>query len=111
MQNNCLVCNYPLSENFLFCPICGAKRNTSLKISAVKQLGIYALSVFLPPMGLFPGIKYLLSNNESAKKIGAVALVLTLISTIVTIWISVGLINNLNHAVNSQLNNYNNLGF
>ena len=82
-----------------------------MQISIVKQLSIYALSIFLPPLGLFPGIKYLSNKNPSAKKIGAIALVLTLISTIVTIWISVGLISSVNSAVNSQMQEYNNLGF
>ncbi|MCL5010073.1 MAG: zinc ribbon domain-containing protein [Patescibacteria group bacterium] len=111
MENKCAVCGSPLSENFSYCPRCGARLNNSSGVPFSTRLGIYLLSVFLPPLGLFPGIKYLLQADQAKKRVGLTALILTAVSTIITVWISVGLISNINKEVNLQMMQYQNLGF
>jgi hypothetical protein len=86
-----------------------------MSISIGKQIGLYSLSLLLPPLGLWPGIKYLLQDNPKAKVVGAVAILLTVISLGGTIYyMSVfmkmytsqfsGQINNqINSQVNSQV--------
>ncbi len=109
---NCLFCHFPLAENFYFCPNCGKKiKDTPVSITILKQLSIYAISLLLPPLGFWPGIKYLLQNDPQAKKIGLIAIVLTLISTIITIWLTVNFITKINSTFNNQINPYQNLGF
>lgn len=109
-QTTCKFCGFPVSTNFYFCPNCGKKLNEP-PITTAKEIGVYLLSVFLPPLGLWPGIKYLLQKNEKAKRIGAIAIILTIISAVITIWISVVAINNINQGLNSQINQYQNLGY
>ena len=104
----CPSCHFPLSENFYFCPNCGKKIKELIASVAIgKQIAIYLLSLFLPPLGLFPGIKYLLQKDQKRKMIGVVAIALTIFSTIITVWITI----NLTKTVNTQLNQYNNLGY
>lgn len=113
-QKYCPKCQFPILENYYFCPNCGKNlKLTPSATSAVKQIGIYALSIFLPPLGLWPGIKYLKSEDGTAKAIGAVAIFLTIISTFATIWLTMGLVNKLNQSFSNQinLNQYQNLGF
>lgn len=69
-----------------------------------RQIYIYLLSFLLPPLGLWPGIKYLKQRDEKSRMIGFIAIALTIISTIITIWFTFGFINTFNQQLNQQLN-------
>jgi hypothetical protein len=105
-QTTCKFCGQTVYTNYYFCPYCG-KKLIEPPITAIKEIGVYLLSVFLPPLGLWPGIKYLLQKNSRAKRVGTIAIVLTILSTVVTLWLSVVAFNGLSKSVNSQLNQYN----
>jgi uncharacterized membrane protein YqaE (UPF0057 family) len=109
-QTVCPFCHFPLAQNYYFCPNCGKKINEP-PVSNAKAIGVYLLSIFLPPLGLWPGIRYLFSKEQKTRTVGMVAIVLTIISTVVTLWISIGLFNNINQSVSSQMNQYQNLGY
>ncbi|HUD09536.1 MAG TPA: zinc ribbon domain-containing protein [Patescibacteria group bacterium] len=109
-QTICPFCHFPLSQTYYFCPNCG-KKISEPPITILKQIGVYLLSIFLPPLGLWPGIRYLLSKNQKTKKVGAIAIFLTILSTIITLWISVAMFNNLSQSLSSQVNQYQNLGY
>jgi hypothetical protein len=103
-QRFCPKCQFPILETYFFCPNCGKSlKLTPSATSAIKQIGIYSLSLFLPPLGLWPGIKYLKTEDSGAKMVGTIAIILTIISIVVTIWLTMGLLNNFNQ--------YQNLGF
>ncbi|OGM88272.1 hypothetical protein A2573_02550 [Candidatus Woesebacteria bacterium RIFOXYD1_FULL_43_18] len=76
----------------------------------LSQIGVYALSIFLPPLGLWPGIKYLRQKGKIAKIIGLIAIVLTIIATGTSAWFLSSVAKNLDQQINSQLNRYQNLG-
>jgi len=85
----CPVCHQPVAPEWHFCPNCGKELRTKpVRVSALTQIGIYALSIFLPPLGLWPGIKYLGREGREAKIVGAVAIILTIISSVVTVWLT-----------------------
>jgi uncharacterized OB-fold protein len=85
----CPVCHQSVVPEWYFCPNCGKELKAKLvRVSAATQIGIYALSVFLPPLGLWPGIKYLGKKGREAKIVGAIAIVLTIISSVVTTWLT-----------------------
>lgn len=112
MEQQCKYCSYPVSENFNFCPNCG-KMLKEPPITLMKQLGVYALSVFLPPLGLWPGIRYLMQKDDKAKIVGLIAIVLTIASSAITIYWSMGLLNGLigqNAAMTNQLQQLQNTG-
>ena len=71
-----------------------------------RQIFIYSLSVLLPPLGLWPGIKYLKQKDEKSRMIGSIAIVLTIISAALTVWFTLGFINIFNQQLNSSLNSY-----
>ena len=92
-QKYCPVCHVPVSDTFYFCPNCGKPlKPKAASSSFLTQFGIYALSIFLPPLGLWPGIKYLRQESGKTKAVGAVAIFLTIVFTFITIWLSMGLI-------------------
>ena len=112
-QKFCAACQSPILDTFNFCPVCGKKiKEPPVSTSIGKQIGIYLLSIFLPPLGLFPGIKYLLQSNGKAQIIGAIALVLTFLSIAISVWLTIGIMNQVNGFINSNIGtgiNYQNL--
>jgi len=102
-QTICKFCGQAVFSNYYFCPYCG-KKLIEPPITIIKEIGVYLLSVFLPPLGLWPGIKYLLQKNSKAKRVGTIAIILTVVSTIITLWLSVAAFNGLSKTINSQLN-------
>jgi uncharacterized membrane protein YqaE (UPF0057 family) len=108
-QTICKFCGQTVLANYYFCPYCG-KKLIEPPITAMREIGVYLLSVFLPPLGLWPGIKYLTQKNEKAKRVGTIAIILTIISVVVTIWISIGLVNNISQSLSTQMGGYSNLG-
>src|SRR3990167_10813389 len=86
IQTTCPNCNNRILPIDIFCPACGKKlKGNDSSFGIQKQIGLYLLSFFLPPFGLFPAIKYLRQTDSESKTIGAIALVLTVISILITI--------------------------
>jgi hypothetical protein len=108
----CKFCGQTVFSNYYFCPYCG-KKLIEPPITALKEIGVYLLSALLPPLGLWPGIKYLLQKNGKAKRVGTVAILITIVSTVITIWLAIAAVNNLSQTINSQLNqsSLQNLGY
>ncbi|HVN26778.1 MAG TPA: zinc ribbon domain-containing protein [Candidatus Paceibacterota bacterium] len=89
----CPSCGAVVPKLYTFCPNCGkALRAKQLSVTVFSQAWIYLVSVFLPPLGLWPGIKYFRSDDPAAKKIGMIAIGLTVLSTIVTVWASIAIV-------------------
>lgn len=109
-QKLCPACHSPVADSYYFCPNCGKQLNEP-PISLSKQLGVYALSILLPPLGLWPGIKYIIHGDEKTKKVGLIAVILTIFATIVTVWLFLGLMSGLTSGVGSQFNQYQNMGY
>ena len=109
----CRYCGFSVLGDYYFCPNCGKKlKEPPVSVSIGRQIYIYALSLILPPLGLWPGIKYLRQDNPIAKRIGIIAIVLTIISTILTIWLSIGLLGNISGQLsNPQMDQIQNLGY
>ncbi|HVF69125.1 MAG TPA: hypothetical protein VNA13_01025 [Xanthomonadales bacterium] len=100
----CPSCNLPVLSVFYFCPNCAKSlRPKPLSTSIGNQIGIYLLSALVPPFGLVPGIKYLLQKSGKAKAVGAVAVLLTIISIALTVQFATNVINQFNQQLNSQL--------
>ena len=83
----CPVCHQATLPEYYFCPNCGASLKEKIKeISVLAKWGLYALALFLPPFGFYPGIKYLMKKDQKTRQLGIIIVVLTTISCILTIW-------------------------
>src|SRR5258708_3542812 len=92
-STTCPACGKPVPPEFSFCPNCGKQlKDKSLSTTILMQAWLYFMSVFLPPLGLWPGIKYFKSNDPKTQQIGMIVIVLTVLSTIITIWLSFKLV-------------------
>jgi len=108
-QTTCKFCGQTVLANYYFCPYCG-KKLIEPPITALKEIGVYLFSVFLPPLGLWPGIKYLFQKNERAKRVGIIAIILTITSTVITVWLCIGAVNSITQSLSAQMGGYSNLG-
>jgi len=91
-EKKCPQCALPILAVFNFCPNCGKElKDSMLPIPLGKQISVYLISLLLPPLGLWPGIKYLLRRNNQAKKVGVIAIILTVIATVVLSWFTMQL--------------------
>jgi hypothetical protein len=87
ISNICPSCHQTILPGYYFCPNCGFNlKSKPVSISISAQIGTYILAVLLPPLGLWPGLKYLAEKNPQAKRIGMIAIILTLISAVLMIW-------------------------
>lgn len=103
-QKFCPKCKTAVSDNINFCPNCGyMMRQPEINVSVAKQIGVYLLSVLLPPLGLFPAIKYLRFGDANAKRAGVIAIVLTIIAIAVTVWLFMGFMEKANEIIKYQL--------
>ena len=102
----CPVCHQPVPPNAYFCPNCGAPLRTKPP-SVWQQLSAYLVSFFLPPFGLAYSFKFLRQNDPIAKRAGWITIILTVVSLILTVWLSELFVNSLSQSINQSLNQVN----
>lgn len=106
----CPNCKTPIVPGSKFCSNCGIALTSLTTVSIGKQIWIYFVSFFLPPLGLIWTFKYFRSPNSQQKKVAIAAAILTIVGAIITLWVSLGVFNTINQQVQQQLNGYQNLG-
>ena len=105
----CPKCHIAVKGTDFFCFNCGANlKPKPLNTTLPYQLLLYLGSIFLPPLGIIWGIRYLREVNTTSKIIGIILIILTLISLIVAIVLSINIINSVNSQVTKQLQMLNN---
>ena len=98
----CPVCHQSVSPDAYFCPNCGHELKAKPPSTTWwSQLGIYALSALLPPLGLWPAWKYLKSSDAAARRVGWIAVALTAISLVVSVWLFQYMMQQLNQSLNA----------
>lgn len=82
----CRYCKKPAWDSYFFCPNCGKKlKEPPFVFSWLKTIGVILESLLLPPLGIFPGVKYLRIKNNTARIVGLIAIIITIIMTLVLI--------------------------
>lgn len=111
MQSLCPHCKFPIQDTFFFCPNCGheIKKSPNL-ISVPKQIVLYLVAFLLPPFGLIPGLKYLMSPESKVKMVGGVMVGLTVISIIITFIIFQSIASQYTELLNGPITEYRKLG-
>lgn len=104
-SNLCPHCHQVVSQADIFCPHCG--KELIEKISLAKQIWIYFVSIAGPPLGIIYFFKYIGNANPTMRKIGIIALVLTIISSIITLWWGIGLY----HSFQQQMQQFQGVGY
>ncbi len=110
-QQHCTACNFLLANEYNFCPNCGKKIHEPAQSTSIgRQLVVYLVSIFLPPLGLWPAVKYIRQKDKKAKIVGWVAVLLTVISTVASIWFSIAIVDQYSKVLDNQMKTYQQLG-
>lgn len=101
----CPVCHVAVRPTDFFCYNCGKNLHQApLSANLNTQIGIYLGSVFLAPMGIIWGLRYLRQPDATSKRIGVTAMALSVITILVlTRWL-VGTYNAAMNQVNQMQN-------
>lgn len=101
-MNSCRNCRAQLSPEMNFCPNCGKKiKDPRPGTSVVAQIGVYLVSFFLPPLGIWPAVKYLKAGGKRERKIGYAAIIITVISAGIAFWITKIIVDSVNQSLRS----------
>ncbi len=86
VQTHCNRCHSEINSSFYFCPHCGHKiKEPPYHFTIIGTISILLISFLFPPFGLIPGIRYLKNKDKKAKLIGALAIIVTIIATVLFI--------------------------
>lgn len=107
----CSQCGKDIKTGYNFCPSCGKQlRAVPIQIGTGKLVYVLLVSVLLPPLGLFWGIKYVFQDDQKTKITGILAIVLTIISFLVNLWAASYILGSLSSSVNGNIEQYRQLG-
>lgn len=102
----CPTCGSITAPDDAFCSRCGVKLNRVFSIGLGKQIWIYFVSFFLPPLGLIWVWKYFRMDSALAKKVAWISLALTIVSIVLTVWATGAFF----QTIQNQMNSYSNVG-
>jgi len=107
----CPSCHIEVRPTDYFCYNCG--KNLKPKppsVSVARQTAVYLESIFLPPYGIILGLRYLRYDSKKLKTVGIIAIVLTVLSTVLATKWTLDFINAINNQVEGQMQMYQGLG-
>jgi hypothetical protein len=106
LEGQCPTCHVKVKDMDYFCANCGANLKPVPPATSVgKQFRLYLGSILLPPMGIIWGWRYLKQDSPKSKLVGGVAILLTVVASIVVTVYTIKLMSQVNTKVNNQLNN------
>lgn len=98
----CPNCTLPVLADFYFCPNCGKQlRDKAITLSLGRQIGVYLLSFFLPPLGLYPAFKYIKQPDPKTRMVGWISLILTIVSVVISIAAFAGFMKQVSDTLNA----------
>lgn len=101
----CPKCHSVIPPGSKFCPQCGNPIvDPNQAISVGRQIWIYAICLLAPPFGIIYTFKFVGKANPQVRRVGWIALILTILATIITVWSAIGLYNSLQQGLQSYVN-------
>lgn len=80
----CPVCHVAVKPTDFFCYNCGKNlHGTPPTTSVSSQIALYLGSIFLAPMGIIWGFRYLRQSDSTSRRIGIIAMSLSIISIMI----------------------------
>ncbi|HUD20258.1 MAG TPA: zinc ribbon domain-containing protein [Patescibacteria group bacterium] len=102
----CPVCHTEVRLSDYFCFNCGKNLHEKPpSVTPESQAMLYLGSIFLPPMGVIWGWRYLKRDDQKSKIVGTVAMVITVIVLLLAVKWTVDIVN----AVNKQMGQFNSM--
>lgn len=104
----CKYCHLPVTLQDFYCPHCGKKlKDKPVSTDLWPLVWLFVLSTLLPPLGIGLTIRYIKSEDQKAKSIGWISLMVTGLALIAAVYASKAILDVINSQVSSQMQNYN----
>lgn len=106
-EQKCKNCKNLINSDWFFCPYCGKKlREKPANTGVWSQLGLYLLSILLPPLNLGMAIRYIRDSQPKAKLIGWISVILMLTTLILVSWWTLDKVNKAKTEFDKQFGDY-----
>lgn len=103
----CKNCGEVLESSDKFCRKCGAKVDiSSFGLTLRRKVTVYAFSIILAPLGFYWFFKYFRNNNPEVRKVGFMALYITLFMIVVLVIANVYFFNALESYIGKNMPSY-----
>lgn len=100
----CPGCHIAVRPTDYYCFNCGKNLHAAPPgTTSADQIKLYLGSIFLAPMGIFWGLRYMRDGSQKSKIIGIVAMALSVVIFIIAVKFTVNTVNTLNTQVEKQL--------
>ena len=104
--STCPNCHTAVRYTDYFCYNCGANIKPSPpSTSLTSQVILYTKSILLPPFGLLWSLKYLGQKDNKSKIVGLTAIILTVLSLLITIKMFTDFTSEINKQLDSSVSN------
>jgi len=105
LSPKCPRCHTEVRTTDYFCFNCGKNlKPAPPRTDAAAQIILYLKSFLIPPFGIFWALKYLKQSDYKSRVIGITAVILTLVSFIITIKLFNDFMKELNSQLDQSLN-------
>ncbi len=102
--NICPVCHINVRPTDYFCFNCGTNlRPAPLSTSFETQVKLYLKCLFLPPMGMIWGLRYLKQKDSRSKAVGYICIIITTVLLFLLVKWTKDLIDTVNDTVNTSM--------
>ena len=103
----CPVCHQLVPISGYFCPNCGKNLRPSPPLTTTSVLiTLFIKTIFLPPLGLYWGYKYLLQPDQKSKLVGYIIIAITIVEIIWLIQSTISFTNTFTQQLNQQTQLY-----
>lgn len=111
MSYICTSCSKLVTSPGKFCPFCGQPNiEQEVGVSNGEKIRIYVLSFVLAPLGLYWFFKFLKSDDKEKRKVGNIALIITILTLGITALMTTYTIDKYKQLYQPQLDLYKELG-
>jgi len=105
-QATCPVCHVAVRPTDYFCYNCGRNLHPALpSLTMATLIPLFLGTIFLPPMGIIWGFRYVKQEGMQYKTVGFAMMVITVIILIVAVRATFTIVNTATSQMNSQLEN------
>jgi hypothetical protein len=107
VEEKCTKCHVVVRPADYFCFNCGNNlKPVPPSLLPVDQIWLYTKSILIPPFGVLWAYRYLKENNNKSKIVGMIAVILTLISLVVSSILFKNFVNDVNTQVSKQMDSF-----
>ena len=103
----CKYCSQPITPLDYFCPNCGKKlKDKPVSLGIWALIWLFILSAFLPPLGFGLTLRYIRSEDSTARIVGWISVIVTVVAIILAVVWTKSAMDSFSKTLNQQMQGY-----